>query len=221
MFHVEQYELLEKIIVEEFKLQDQNILERFVMFHDNLLEWNQRTNLISKKDERRVVVRHFLESLGLVRALDIPLRSRVIDLGSGAGFPGIPLTIIRPDLEMILVESRRKKVLFLQETVRVLDLQTVRVELGRIEDLQDSISPVHFVLSRAVADVCTLVRWSYPYIAATSGCLVAFKGSEAQMEMKDLEKEAPRLGIRGVRCISFDPFPGLFPLHERYLVLVG
>jgi 16S rRNA (guanine527-N7)-methyltransferase len=220
MFHVEQSDLLEKILVEEFDQQDRKILDRFSLFHDHLVTWNRKTNLISKNDEKRIVARHMLESLGLARVLDMPLHCTVIDLGSGAGFPGIPLKIIRPDLQMVLVESKRKKVSFLQSVIHVLDLDGIRVELGRIEDLRDSISPVRFVLSRAVADICTLVRWSYPLIAETSGCLVAFKGSEVGAEIAEFEKEASRLGIRTFRQVPFNPFPVLFPLHNRHLVFV-
>ena len=106
---------------------------QFFRYHDLLLEWNQRMNLISRQDETRIVRRHFIESVALLQFADMPLRTRLLDIGTGAGFPGIPIKICRPDIQVTMIEATRKKGLFLNHLIHELDLSGVHVIIGRAE----------------------------------------------------------------------------------------
>ncbi len=150
-----------------------------------LLEWNQRINLISPNDEDRIAERHILESLAVLSVWDFPNESTVLDLGSGGGFPGIPLKIIRPDLAMTLLESRQKKTLFLNTAVRELKLENCRVVNARAEELSGE--KYSIVIARAVADLKTLWEWSWPLLIS-GGVLLAMKGGELDDELQALKK---------------------------------
>ena len=158
-----------------------------------LLDWNQRINLISPNDEDRIAERHILESLAVLSAWPFPQNSTVLDLGSGAGFPGIPLKIMRPDLVMTLLESRQKKTLFLNTVVRELPLANCRVVNARAEDLpKTSGEKFSIVIARAVADLKTLWEWSKPLLVS-NGVLLAMKGGELNAELRALKKFDSRI----------------------------
>lgn len=163
-------------------------IARFIRYADLIREWNRRINLISRQDEDRILSRHVFDSLCLLMAAPIPSGERVLDLGSGAGFPGIPMALVRPDLQMILVESKRKKVLFLQKALSELSLENCTVILGRIEE-RDITQPVEVVVSRAVADLATLIEWTQPLFSSRYGRLLALKGREAEEEIRHIVDE--------------------------------
>ena len=96
-------------------------MEQFDLYQKELLQWNAKTNLISEKSAQEIVSRHFLDSLTALQFID-NYTARIIDIGSGAGFPGIPLKIARPNLQLYLMESNRKKVSFLKHIIRLLNL---------------------------------------------------------------------------------------------------
>lgn len=153
-----------------------------------LLEWNQRINLISPNDEDRITERHIIESLAVLSIWPFPEGASVLDLGSGGGFPGIPLKIMRPDLAMMLMESRQKKALFLNTVVRELQLPNCRIVNVRAEDLApNSAERFSIVIARAVADLKTLWQWSRPLLTA-GGALLAMKGGEIEDELRALKK---------------------------------
>jgi 16S rRNA (guanine527-N7)-methyltransferase len=158
-----------------------------------LLEWNQRINLISPNDEDRIAERHILESLAVLSVWDFPKDCSVLDLGSGGGFPGIPLKIIRPDLAMTLLESRQKKALFLNTAVRELRMEKCRVVNARAEELSGE--KYSIVIARAVADLKTLWEWSRPLLIS-SGVLLAMKGGELHDELQALKKFDSRVEHR-------------------------
>ena len=193
-------------------------LQKFSLYRHILLEWNQRMNLISRRDEDRIYSRHFLESLGLVFTVDIPRQSRIMDLGSGAGLPGIPMKIIRPDLQIILVESIFKKVSFLKFVVNELGMDNLDVFHGRAETYEDD-NKFDFIVSRSVSNLVHLCKWSQPYIKLGSK-LIAFKGSKVNDEIQRLEKSAMQLKIQSWRKISYNPFPETMPLKDRFLVII-
>jgi 16S rRNA (guanine527-N7)-methyltransferase len=150
-----------------------------------LLEWNQRINLISPNDEERIAERHILESLAVLSAWTFPQKASVLDLGSGGGFPGVPLKIMRPDLTMTLLESRQKKALFLNTVVRELKLENCHVVNARAEKFSGE--KFSIVIARAVADLKTLWEWSRPLLI-DGGALLAMKGGELDNELHALMK---------------------------------
>jgi 16S rRNA (guanine527-N7)-methyltransferase len=168
-------------------------LDLFRRYHELLIQWNARVNLISRRDVSRIVTHHFLDSLGGLRFLPGGGKLRVVDVGAGAGFPGLPLKICRPNIAITLVESIRKKVLFLQHIVRQLDLTNVVVVNERAEQLAnspglDGLFDVAVV--RAVGSLADLVALCFPLLRPR-GMLVAYKGPEIKAEVMSLEKAKP------------------------------
>jgi 16S rRNA (guanine527-N7)-methyltransferase len=187
-------------------------LDRFEQYRRLILDWNRNLHLISSRDEALLVSRHFLESVGLTVVLDIPSRAKVMDLGSGPGFPGIPLAIVRPDLEIILAESVAKRAGFLRCAVEALGLDRVSVICDRAESSHDNRRDRDWVFSRAVADCDTLARWSKGWVRSR-GRLIAFKGTDINEELKRFEKTAAKRGVQNWKVVPYDPFPDLVPVR--------
>ncbi len=124
-----------------------------------LLKWNEAVNLTAIRDPLEILYRHFCESMFAVSVASLDT-GRLADVGSGGGFPGLPLKIIRPDLEVFLVESNVKKATFLAETVRDLELEGARVIVSRYEDLGEELTPLDFVCSRAVGEFQAFLKWA-------------------------------------------------------------
>jgi 16S rRNA (guanine(527)-N(7))-methyltransferase RsmG len=124
-----------------------------------LLQWNEKLNLTAIRDPLEILVRHFCESM--FGAVAVPVEhGRLADIGSGPGFPGIPLKILRPELELFLVESNIKKGTFLAEVVRELGLKGARVLINRYEELGEELAPLDYVCSRAVGEFGTFLEWA-------------------------------------------------------------
>ena len=200
-------------------VSDQALLQ-FDHFHQMLLESNQKFNLISSSDEARIYERHFLDSIGLLKLIQIPHHAQMVDLGSGAGFPGIPLKIMRPDLTMNLVESRQKRAQFLAEVVERLGLETIRVFGQRMEDLGAELSGTQIVVSRAVSTLINLCKWSSSVFQKTGDRLIVFKGSDLDEELKRLEKKRQAYRIQQIEVMDFQPFPLSESVFERKLVVI-
>ena len=130
--------------------------EQFQKYIDLILTWNKRTNLVSRKDESKIIENHVLESLSLLVSFEIFPGAKIIDIGSGAGFPALPISLISLDANFLLVESRRKKALFLKEVVSQLKLENVTVIGERVENLAQNPkyeNSFDFAFSRAVASL--------------------------------------------------------------------
>jgi len=124
-----------------------------------LLAWNEKMNLTAIRDPLEILHRHFCECM--YAAVAVPVENgRLADVGSGAGFPGIPLKIIRPELQVVLIESNMKKATFLAEVLRNIELPDTRVLVSRYEELGEEVSPLDFVCSRAVGDFAPFLSWA-------------------------------------------------------------
>ena len=131
-----------------------------------LRHWNEKLNLTAIRDPLEILYRHFCESM--FAAVAVPVEGgRLADIGSGPGFPGIPLKILRPELEIALVESNIKKGTFLAEVIRELGLTNARVLINRYEELGEELAPMDFVCSRALGEFGPFLEW------AASDCLAA------------------------------------------------
>jgi 16S rRNA (guanine527-N7)-methyltransferase len=132
------------------------LIQRYVKI---LLQWNEKLNLTAIRDPLEILYRHFCECM--YAAVAVPCGSgRLADIGSGAGFPGIPLKIIRPELELFLVESNIKKGTFLAEVIRDLELTNARVLISRYEELSEELAPLDYVCSRALGDFGPFLDWA-------------------------------------------------------------
>jgi len=172
----------------------QGLLQDYVRL---LQEWNYRVNLVSSGDLSRLVDKHIAESLWFCHDLVVGEASTVLDLGSGGGFPGIPMKIAKSGLSIVLLESRRNKVLFLREAVERLGLERVRVICARAESLPGAdrtFQPVELVVCRAVATLVKLARWGMPLLAP-HGRIAALKGGDIAAELADLRAENPSSAI--------------------------
>jgi len=124
-----------------------------------LLQWNDKVNLTAIRDPLEILYRHFCESM--YASVAVPVENgRLADVGSGGGFPGLPLKIIRPDLRVFLVESSIKKVTFLAEVIRELGLKDVQVLARRYEELGEEVAPLDFVCSRALGEFPAFLEWA-------------------------------------------------------------
>ncbi len=144
----------------EFQLSatDEQVLQ-IQQYIKILLTWNEKVNLTAIRDPLEILYRHFCESMYAAEA--IPLKSgRLADVGSGGGFPGLPLKIIRPDLQVFLVESNIKKVTFLAEVIRELGLKGAQVLARRYEELGEEVAPLDYVCSRALGEFPGFLEWA-------------------------------------------------------------
>lgn len=144
---------------------------------DLLLLWNQKISLTSITDPLEILSRHFGESMFAAHAIP-DLHGRLADVGSGPGFPGLALKIIRPDLEVFVIESVIKKATFLAEVSRHLNLTGVKVVVSRFEDLADDLAPLDFICARALGNRNSLLQWAIPNLNI-DGRVVLWLGSEA------------------------------------------
>lgn len=161
-------------------------LELFALYHRELLLWNQRINLVSQATSREIVIRHFVDSLTPVPWIEKP-EGLLIDIGSGGGFPGIPLRIALPNLHLTLLESSRKKTSFLAHVVRTLGLESVSIIRERVAALiGESACAGAFdtVISRAVFKLPELLRMA-SFFLKPEGLLIALKGPDPQEEMDE------------------------------------
>jgi 16S rRNA (guanine527-N7)-methyltransferase len=146
--------------VDEFQIavdsQQVVLIQQYIA---TLLRWNEKLNLTAIRDPLEILYRHFCESMFAAGAIPVD-KGRLADIGSGPGFPGIPLKIIRPELELCLVESNIKKGTFLAEVVRELELTNSRVLISRYEELGEEVAPVDYVCSRAVGEFGPFLGWA-------------------------------------------------------------
>ena len=191
MFHVKHFDM--KIenkkslarLSQEFFLSD---LQggQFQCFVELLESWSSRTNLVSKNDVARLASKHISESLEIERLSLLSGKKRILDLGAGAGFPGVPLAIVNPNRLFVLLDSRRKKTLFLQEVADECSLTNIAIVCDRVENYGASFPDQYdVVVSRAVASLDVLWKWSVP-ILENAGCLIAIKGGDVQDEVSQL-----------------------------------
>ena len=197
-------------------------IQMLALYQQQLVEANEIANLTAITDDEGVQIRHFLDSLSCLKALEANERfsgTRMIDVGTGAGFPGIVLKIACPGLRLTLLEATAKKVRFLESVVRALGLENVTVLHGRAEDLGQD--PRHrerydWAIARAVADLPVLAEYLLPLVSL-SGPAIAQKGESAPAEVQRAEWAISQLGGRVRRLIGVE----LVGLAEtRYLVLL-
>jgi len=132
-------------------------IAQFSLLQELYQDWNLKINVVSRKDIDELYLRHVLHSLGIAKVIQFKPNVKVLDVGTGGGFPGIPLAILFPETEFHLVDSIGKKIKVVNEVVEGLDLQNVKTTHGRVEEVKDTYD---FIVSRAVAQMETFVRWT-------------------------------------------------------------
>jgi 16S rRNA (guanine527-N7)-methyltransferase len=188
-------------------------------YERELIEWNQKFNLTAIRDEKGIRTKHFLDSFSCVLAWKANPPANLIDVGTGAGFPGIPLKIIYPNTKVTLVESVGKKAMFCQHIVRLLGLDGVDVINARAEDLgqmREHRERYDWGVARAVANMRVLSEYLLPLIQV-GGRLLAQKGESGPAEVHSAENAIKLLGGE-VRQLIPVTLPGV--VDERHLVLI-
>lgn len=171
-------------------------LDRFDAFTSLLLEWNQRLNLTRITDPGEIAVKHYLDSLSLLAVIEVPMGASLVDVGTGAGMPAIPLKIVRPDLTVTMLDSVRKKLSFIETAVQELGIGGADVLHARAEDAgRDKRYREQFDLSvsRAVARLSVLSELCIPF-CKVGGWFAAYKGPEAAEEIAEADRAIGRLG---------------------------
>lgn len=170
--------------------------DQFVQYGTMLQEWNQKMNLTAITDSEEIAAKHFLDSLTGVQVVDFHSIETVLDLGTGAGFPGIPLKILFPHLQIVLADSLKKRIGFLYYVIEQLELNNIITIHGRAEDLArmpDYREHFDLCVSRAVANLAVLSEYCLPFLHI-NGVFLSYKGSDAGEEIINASKAIQILG---------------------------
>lgn len=179
--------------------------EKFYQYYKLLVEWNKVMNLTAITDYDEVYEKHFIDSLAVSKVIDICKLGCIIDIGTGAGFPGIPLKIAFPHLELVLLDSLQKRVHFLNEVVSELSLKNVVTLHGRAEDYarkSEYREVFDLCVSRAVANLAVLSEYCVPYVSV-GGYFISYKGGNADEEIRQAETSIRVLGGKVDEVVKF------------------
>lgn len=169
-------------------------LEKFYKYMELLIEWNEKINLTAITEPKEIILKHFIDSITILN--EIKEGSKLVDVGTGAGFPGIPLAIMNSKIKITLVDSLNKRLIFLQEVIKELKLENVEIiharaeEFGQNKEYRESFD---IATSRAVANLSTLSEYLLPLVKLDGKC-ISMKASEATEEIKQAEKAIEILG---------------------------
>lgn len=209
------YELLNKGISEIGIEADRHSLDRFDLFAERLVSWNKHINLTAITDPDEIVAKHFIDSLYILKYVNIASGSKVIDVGTGAGFPGVPLFIARPKIEITFVDSMSKRLRFVKDVLSTCGLAAEAVharaeELGKDAQYREQFD---FATARAVAPLSVLCEYCLPFVKV-GGIFIAMKGS--QDETADAMNAIDVLGGRMEQNVSFKLSTG----EQRHIILI-
>jgi len=188
----------------------------FLEYLESIKVWNKKINLTGIKEEQEIVINHFLDSISVVPF--ISRDSKLLDIGSGAGFPGIPLKIVMPELEVTLLDSVQKKVFFMRDVIRRLRLNGVESICGRAEDIDNGVPRGRFdlVVSRAVAKIQGLLELCVPYINE-NGRIVLMRGKRGFEEWEQIKDRH----TQKFRLLESKKLFLPFTRHERVILIVA
>ena len=187
----------------------------FIIYLHILQFWNTKINLTSIRDEKGIVIRHFLDSLTIFKF--VKGGSRILDVGSGAGFPGIPLKIVNPSIEITLLESSQKKVYFLKDVIRRLRLEGISAVCARAESEDNGVQRNYydFVISRAVGSVDKLVELCKPYLV-DDGEIILMRGKEGFEEWSK-----SKVACKGFGLVESSDLVPPYSRRRRVILVVG
>lgn len=175
---------------------DKGKLEKFKKYKNLLKEWNEKINITAIKEDKEIDIKHFLDSLTIFKTGKITGGKRIIDIGTGGGFPGVPIKIVEKDVEVVLLDSLNKRLKFLNEVIKELELKDIKTVHERAEDLgnnKEYREMFDIAVSRAVASLNMLSEYCLPLVKI-NGYFISMKGTESEEEIKQAEKAIKALG---------------------------
>ena len=172
--------------------------EQFMRYKDLIKEWNEKINLTAIKEDEEIVKKHFIDSMKVFEFDKLKNAKSVIDIGTGGGFPGIPMKIVKPEINIVLLDSLNKRIKFLNEVITDLKLENIKAIHGRAEDFAQQAQyreKFDVAISRAVANLTVLSEFCIPYVKV-GGYFVAMKGPAVEEEIKQSTNAIKLLGGR-------------------------
>lgn len=202
-------ELFEKCL-DELQLNiDGNQMDQFLKYYEFLIEKNKVMNLTGITDFDEVIIKHFIDSLSIVKIYDLNNINSLIDVGTGAGFPGLPIKIVFPDIRVTLMDSLNKRINFLRETSDLLGLNDIEFIHGRAEDIgrdKNQREQYDVCVSRAVANLSVLSEYCLPFVKV-GGSFICYKAGNSESEINDAKKAISILSAKIIDKKEFDlPF---------------
>lgn len=194
-----------KSYAEEYEIEiSDKQAEKFQVYMQLLIEWNKKFNLTAITEPAEIAVKHFLDSILILKYIEVPENAKLIDIGTGAGFPGIPLKIMKPKFSLTLLDSLNKRLVFLSELTVKLNLNCELVH-ARAEEggrLKEHRLHYDFAVARAVARLPVLCEYCLPYLKM-GGIFVAMKGPDIEDELKSAKKAIELLGCETVKTENY------------------
>lgn len=191
-----------------------NQIDQILLYLEELKKWNKKINLTSIKEDKEIIIKHFIDSLSFLKGFSVIEGIKIIDVGTGAGFPGIPLKIYSPKIDLTLMESSQKKCVFLHQICRLLELKDVRIVNDRLEEAKkspDYIRRFNIFLSRAVGDASDIIKHGEPLLA-DRGIMIFSRG-------KSLAGLKTGKIIKGMHLLQIIPFTLPMSDYERNLLV--
>ena len=209
-------ETLVNALAKENVALNETQISQFEKYYKLLIEWNEKMNLTAITEPKEVAIKHFYDSITFLFHTDIKECEKVIDVGTGAGFPGIPLKIMRPDIQLTLLDSLNKRLIFLQEVCNNIGIDAEIIhkraeEGGRDKNLREKFD---IATSRAVANMNTLSEYLMPFVKV-KGKMVAMKGKNGAEELKNAKGAIKTLNGEIVKCDEF-----LLPNGDERTIIV-
>lgn len=182
-------------------------MKQFYQYYELLIDWNKVMNLTAITEMEDVVTKHFIDSLSMIKAFEKQCLGYfdLIDIGTGAGFPGIPLKIVFPDLKITLLDSLNKRIKFLNEVIEKIELRGIKTIHGRAEDFGKAVGfreQYDICVSRAVANLSTLSEYCLPYVKI-GGCFISYKSGKIEEELTEAKSSLKKLGGKVDRVETF------------------